>query len=59
MELRARIRPLPRRAAFAAASVALFASAVAGAVAPSAHAAKKKKAPVITAVAPKDVTFVG
>ena len=34
MELRARIRPLSRRAAFAAASVALFASAVAGAVAP-------------------------
>jgi hypothetical protein len=55
MELRARIRPLPRRAAFAAACVALFASAVAGALAPSAHAAKKKKAPVITKVAPKDV----
>jgi hypothetical protein len=55
MELRARIRPLSRRAAFAAASVALFASAVAGAVAPSAQAAKKKKAPVITSVAPKDV----
>jgi hypothetical protein len=55
MELRARIRPFSRRAAFAAASVALFASAVAGAAAPSAHAAKKKKAPVITSVAPKDV----
>jgi hypothetical protein len=54
MELRARIRPFPRRAAFAAASVALFASAVAGAVAPSAHAAKKKS-PVIKSVAPKDV----
>jgi hypothetical protein len=54
MELRARIRPLSRRAAFAAASVALVASAVAGAVAPSAHASKKK-APVITKVAPKDV----
>jgi hypothetical protein len=55
MELRARIRPLSRRAAFAAALVALFASAVAGAVAPSAHAAKKKKAPVITKVSPLDV----
>jgi hypothetical protein len=55
MELRARIRPFSRRAAFAAASVALFASAVAGAFAPSAHAAKKKKAPVITSIAPKDV----
>ena len=48
MELRARIRPLPRRAALMAALVALVASAVAGAVAPSAHAAKKKKAPVVT-----------
>jgi hypothetical protein len=55
MELRARIRPLSRRAAFAAALVALLASAVAGAVAPSAHAAKKKKAPVITKVSPLDV----
>jgi hypothetical protein len=55
MELRARIRPLSRRAAFVAALVALVASAVAGAVAPSAHAAKKKKAPVITKVSPLDV----
>jgi hypothetical protein len=54
MELRARIRPFSRRAAFAAASVALFASAVAGVAASPAHAAKKK-APVITKVAPKDV----
>lgn len=39
-----------------AALVALIASAVAGAVAPPAHAAKKKKkAPVITSIAPKDV----
>jgi hypothetical protein len=37
-----------------AALVALAASAVAGAVAPSAHAAKKR-APVITSIAPKDV----
>ena len=58
MELRARIRPLSRRAAFAAALVALFASAVAGAVAPSAQAAKKKvKAPVITKVSPLDVAI--
>jgi len=54
MELRARIRPVSRRAAFLAASVALLVSALAGAVAPSAHAAKKKT-PVITGVAPKDV----
>jgi hypothetical protein len=53
MELRARIRPLSRRAAWMAALVALFASAVAGAVAPDAFA--KKKAPVITSIAPKDV----
>jgi hypothetical protein len=56
MELRARIRPLSRRAAFLAALVALVASAVAGAVAPSAHAAKKKKAPAITRVAPLEVS---
>lgn len=56
MELRARICHFPRRAAFAAASVALFASAMAGVAAPSALAAKKKKkAPVITRIAPKDV----
>ena len=56
MELRARIRPLSRRAAFAAACAALLVSALAAAIAPPAHAAKKKKkAPVITAVAPKDV----
>jgi hypothetical protein len=56
MELRARIRPLSRRAAFMAALVALVASAVAGAVAPSAHAAKKKKAPAITNVSPLEVS---
>jgi hypothetical protein len=56
MELRARIRPLSRRAAFVAALVALLASAVAGAVAPSAHAAKKKKAPSITKVSPLKVS---
>jgi hypothetical protein len=55
MELRARIRPLSRRAAFVAALVAIVASAVAGAVAPSAHAAKKAKVPVITKVSPLDV----
>ena len=55
MELRARIRPLPRRAALIAALAALVASAVAGAVAQPADAAKKKKAPVITSFAPKDV----
>jgi hypothetical protein len=55
MELRARIRPLSRRAAFAAALVAILASAAAGAVAPSAHAKKKAKAPVITKVSPLDV----
>jgi hypothetical protein len=56
MELRARIRPFSRRAAFLAATAALLVSALAGALAPSADAAKKKKkAPVITGVAPKDV----
>jgi hypothetical protein len=35
--------------------VALIASALAAAVAPSAHAKKRKKAPVITSVQPKDV----
>jgi hypothetical protein len=56
MELRARIRPFSRRAAFLAATAALLVSALAGALAPSADAAKKKKkAPVITSVAPKDV----
>src|SRR5215207_7038696 len=55
MELRARIRPLSRRAVWMAALVALIASAVAGAVAPSAHAKKRKKAPVITSVQPMDV----
>jgi hypothetical protein len=57
MELRARIRPFSRRAAFLAATAALLVSALAGAFAPSADAAKKKKkkAPVITSVAPKDV----
>ena len=55
MELRARIRPLSRRAAWLAALVALLASAVAGGVGPSAQAATKKKAPVITSVSPMDV----
>jgi hypothetical protein len=55
MELRSRIRPLSRHAAFAAACAALLVSALAAAIAPPAQAAKKKKAPVITAVAPKDV----
>ena len=54
MALRLRIRPHSRRAAWIAALVALLASAVAGAIAPSAHAAKRK-APVITSIAPKDV----
>src|SRR3954471_12897524 len=55
MELRARIRPLTHRAAFAAASVALLASAVAGAAAAPSYAAAKKQAPVISSIAPKDV----
>ena len=56
MELRARIRPHLRRASFAAASVALLASATAGLAATDAHAKpKKKKAPRITAIAPKHV----
>lgn len=56
MELRARIRPHLRRATFAAASVALLASATAGLAATDAHAKpKKKKAPRITAIAPKHV----
>jgi hypothetical protein len=54
MELRARTRPLSRRAVRMTALVALIASALAGAAAPSAHAAKKK-APVITRVSPMDV----
>src|SRR5687767_12369954 len=57
MELRARTRPIPRRAATMAALGAIVASAVAGAVAPDAHAAKKKKAPVITSVAPKSLSI--
>ncbi len=54
MELRARILPLPRRAAWLAALVALAATAFAVIVAP-AQAAAKKKAPVITSVSPMDV----
>jgi hypothetical protein len=54
MELRARIRPLTHRAAFTAASVVLL-SAVAGAAASPADAAAKKRAPVISSIAPKDV----
>jgi hypothetical protein len=56
MELRSRI-PRLRRAAMTAALIALAAPATAGA-APTAKVAKKKttaKAPIITAVAPKDV----
>jgi IPT/TIG domain len=56
MELRARIRPLPRRAAFTAALGALAVSALAGAVAPDADA-KKKKAPVITSISPQHVAI--
>jgi hypothetical protein len=55
MELRARIRPLPRRAAMMAACVALLVTALAAAIAPSAQAAKKRKAPVVTKVTPMDV----
>ena len=36
---------------------AIVASAVAGAIAPDAHAAKKKKAPVITSVSPKNTSI--
>ena len=36
---------------------AIVASALAGAVAPDAHAAKKKKAPVITSVSPKHTSI--
>jgi hypothetical protein len=58
MELRLRIRPLSRRAAFIAAFGALAVSALAGAVAPDADAAKKrKKAPVITSISPKHVAI--
>ena len=58
MELRARIRPLSRRAAFTAALGALAVSALAGAVAPDADAKKKKrKAPVITSVSPQHVAI--
>jgi IPT/TIG domain len=55
MELRARIRPLSRRAAFTAALGALAVSALAGAVAPDADAKKRKKVPVITSISPKHV----
>ena len=56
MELRARIRPHLRRATFAAASVALLASAVAGLVATDAHASRRRRRRrVITAIAPKHV----
>jgi prepilin-type N-terminal cleavage/methylation domain-containing protein len=58
MELRSCIRILSRRAAFIAALGALAVSALAGAVAPDAGAAKKKrKAPVITSISPKHVTI--
>jgi hypothetical protein len=57
MELLARIRPLSRRAALLTALVALLASAFAVVVAPSAQAAKKKKAPTISRIAPLDVAI--
>jgi hypothetical protein len=57
MELRARIRPLSRRAAFTAALGALAVSALAGAVAPDADAKKRKKAPVITSISPTHVAI--
>jgi IPT/TIG domain len=58
MELRARIRPLPRRAAILAALGALAVSAMAAAVAPDADAKKKKrKAPVITSISPQHVAI--
>jgi IPT/TIG domain-containing protein len=58
MELRARIRPLSRRAAFTAAVGALAVSALAGAVAPDADAKRKKrKVPVITSISPQHVAI--
>jgi hypothetical protein len=56
MELRARIQPLPRRAALMAACVAMLVTALAAAILPaSADAKKKRKAPVVTKVSPLDV----
>ena len=56
MELRARIQPLPRRAAMMAACVALLVTALAAAILPStADAKKSRKTPVVTKVTPKDV----
>jgi hypothetical protein len=59
MELRACIRPLSRRAAFTAALGALAVSALAGAVAPDADAAKKKRKapPAVTSISPKHVAI--
>src|SRR3954452_3868345 len=58
MELRARTRPLPRRAVTMTALGGLvIASAFAGAAAPPAQAKQKAKAPVITKVSPMDVAI--
>src|SRR3954453_2445560 len=58
MELRARTRPLPRRAVTMTALAGLvIASAFAGAAAPPAQAKQKAKAPVITKVSPMDVAI--
>src|SRR3954470_9959591 len=55
MELRARTRPLPRRAVTMTALAALIASALAGAAASPADAKTKTKAPTISKVSPMSV----